>query len=295
MTKKAFASLPGTVGEWVQGWILEDGEALVSLAVEWRGRVWVTAGGGNGGGVPRLAPKAHRALMLARRTFAPDLPFALSVEVENPLRPALGLGTSTMDVGGVLAAAGVLAGRSPSEEDLFALCGSIEPSDGTMFRGLALVDHLRGRLIERLPGPPPLWLTCLLPYRTLDTEDYRKDRNLLKAIRDRAGRHRKAYGILREGLSEGSARKVAAGATLSAILQQAILPREEWPLLLAACRECRGLGIAVAHSGTASALLFDSEEGARRGRDWIARRWDLGEIREARATGGVVETDVREE
>ncbi|EHM09272.1 putative kinase involved in propanediol utilization [Thermanaerovibrio velox DSM 12556] len=281
--RKAFASLRGTVGEWIQGWILPDGEALVSLAVEWRGRVTVEEGRS-----PRaLPPKAHRALKLARESFGLD--GAVSVEVENPLRPALGLGTSTMDVGGVLASCAVLKGVDLGEEELFRLCCSVEPSDGTMFRGLALVDHIRGRLIERLPEPPDMWLAAMLPYRTLDTEVYRKDRGLMKAVRDRSQRHVKAYQVLKRGLVEGNCRKVAAAATMSAIIQQAIMPREEWPLLLGACREFKGIGLAVAHSGTASAVIFKDLKGAEACREFLAKRWDLGEVRTVKACGGGVE------
>lgn len=282
----AVASLRGTVGEWIQGWILPDGEALVSLTVEWRGSVRAFRGGGRS----RLAPKAHRALMLAREAFGVD---DASVEVENPLRPALGLGTSTMDVGGVIASCGALGGREVSEEELFRMCCSVEPSDGTMFRGLALVDHINGRLIERLPEPPEMWLAALLPYRTLDTEAYRRDRGLLKAVRDRAQRHAKAYQVFKRGLLEGNSRKVAAAATMSSIIQQAIMPREEWPLLLSACRERKGIGIAVAHSGTASGVIFKDPVSAEACREFIASRWDLGEVRVVRACGGGGDVDVR--
>ena len=111
----------------------------------------------------------------------------------------------------------------------------------------------------------------------------------MNAVRSRSARHVKAYRILRDGLLAGDARKVAAAATLSAILQQAVMPREEWPLLLGACRECRGLGIAVAHSGTASAVLFPDASGAECAARWFRSRWDLGEIACVPVSGGGVE------
>ena len=276
-------SLPGTVGEWVQGWILPEGEALVSLVVQWRGQVRLRSGPD---GAAKLPPKAYRALRLARERFSLG---GVRVEMDNPLRPALGLGTSTMDVGGILAGAAVLAGQPLIPEDLFRLCCEIEPSDGTMFPRLALVDHLKGTLVETLPDPPDLHLAVLLPFRTLDTEAYRKDRAVMNAVRSRSARHVKAYRILKDGLLAGDARKVAAAATLSAILQQAVMPREEWPLLLGACRECRGLGIAVAHSGTASAVLFPDASGAECAARWFRSRWDLGEIACVPVSGGGVE------
>ena len=102
-------SLPGTVGEWVQGWILPEGEALVSLVVQWRGQVRLRSGPD---GAAKLPPKAYRALRLARERFSLG---GVRVEVDNPLRPALGLGTSTMDVGGVLA--GAAARKLPGRAD----------------------------------------------------------------------------------------------------------------------------------------------------------------------------------
>lgn len=139
---------------------------------------------------------------------------------------------------------------------------SVEPSDGLLFPGLALVDHLRGRLIERLPPPPPLTLLALIPPRSLDTEDYRRDPAFLKRVRDRAPEHRRAYAWLRRGLLEGDGALVARGATLSARTQNGLFPRPEWPLLEEGLRRPGALGIALAHSGTASALLFRNRPSA---------------------------------
>jgi L-threonine kinase len=86
----------------------------------------------------------------------------------------------------------------------------------------------------------------------------------MRAVRNRADRHRRAYAILRDGLHAGDVRKICAAATLSALLQQAVMPREEWPLLLAATRECRGFGVVVAHSGTAGGVLFANPDEATR-------------------------------
>lgn len=245
---EASVALAGTVGEWVQGWILPDGEALVSLVVPWRGRVSV----GEDLDDP-LPAKAASALAVARRRL--DRP-GLGARIDNPLPVGKGLASSTVDVCGILAAASRLASPPWGEEEIFSLACSVEPSDGILFPGLALVDHLRGRLIERLPPPPPLSLLALIPPRSLDTEEYRRDPAFLKRVRDRAPEHLRAYSCLRRGLFEGDGALVARGATLSARTQNGLLPRPEWPLLEEGLRWPGALGIALAHSGTASALLF---------------------------------------
>lgn len=277
--RKTTVAFPGTLGEWVQGWILEDGEALVSLVVDWEGMITAH----NGFSETPLPEKSAQALGKARTRFCqPDL----QVILENPLPVSRGLGSSTVDVAGTFLACAQWVGVRPNEEELLAWSAEIEPSDGLMCEGLALVDHLRGRVVERLPAPPPLFLVALLPRRTLNTEDYRKDKGRLREVRRRGDRHRKAYAILRDGLLQGNPAKVCAAATLSALLQQAVLPREEWPLLLGAVRECRGRGVAVAHSGTASAVLFSHQEDARRGLAWLSSRWDEGDVRMLLCRGG---------
>lgn len=246
--------MPGTAGEWVQGWLLPDGEALVSLVVPWRGTVLV----GEDLREP-LPSKAGRALVLARERLGLS---ALGARLENPLPVGKGLASSTVDVCGVLAAASRLGSAVWSDEEIFALGCSVEPSDGIIFPGLALVDHLRGRLIERLPSPPPLVAVALIPPRGLDTEAYRCDPSFMEGLRRRASEHRRAYGLLRRGLLTGDAALAAQGATLSARTQQGLAPRPEWPLLERGLGLPGSLGIALAHSGTASALLLRDRRSA---------------------------------
>lgn len=244
------ATLPATVGEWIQGWI-EGRESLVSLVVSWQGSVALRLGRGSG----FLPKKASRAWSDAKRRF-PEIPEACVAEVCNPVPVSRGFATSTMDIAGVYAAGAASAGEELGAEELFALCAGIEPSDGIMFDGLALVDHLRGELIERLPAPPALRLVCFVPNETLDTADYHRDDALPRRYRDMAGEYAAAYGLLKRALLQGDAAGVAQAATRSAELHQRIRPRPEWPALRAAAAAAGALGLAVAHSGTASALLF---------------------------------------
>lgn len=280
-------SVPGTLGEWVQGWIGEDGEALVSCVISREGRTLLEKGE-----VGRPIPeKAKAALALAGKKLDVSLS-GWSLSLQNPLPVAMGLASSTVDVCGVFAAVAALGKRSLSEEELFSLCCRIEPSDGVMFSGLALVDHLEGRLLERLPGPPPLWLAALLPWRTLETDAYRRDPLFVEKVRRQEARHRKAYRIFREGLFKADVRLIGAGARESALIQQDIFPHEEWSLLKACEKECGGLGIVAAHSGTASAVLFASRQEALLGCGWFRSRWDGGDVELLVPRGGGIRTFV---
>jgi L-threonine kinase len=270
----AEASLPATVGEWVQGWI--DGrESLVSLVVSWRGMVELCVPD-DGDVLNACGGKSLRAFREARKIFgggaSGKFPVRSSINVINPLPASKGLATSTMDIAGTFAVCAAHAGAKLSDERLFSLCASIEPSDGIMFNGLALVDHIKGELIERLPGPPPMTLVAVIPRRTLDTDVYRRDVSALEALRKCSRAHERAYDILKQGLAAGDAALVASAATLSAEIQQEVMPKEEWGVLMKARELTGALGIAAAHSGTASGLLYApaNESSAERAEKWLA-------------------------
>jgi L-threonine kinase len=273
----AEAALPATVGEWVQGWI-GGRESLVSLVVSWRGAVELRVPD-DGDVSNQCGEKSLRAFGKAREIFAGGasggthgtFPEGSSINIINTLPASRGLATSTMDAAGTFAACAAYAGAELSEERLFSLCASIEPSDGIMFSGLALVDHIKGELTERLPGPPPMTLVAVIPRRTLDTDAYRHDVSTLETLRGRFREHEHAYDILKRGLTAGDAALVASAAALSAEIQQEVMPREEWEALMKARGLTGALGVAVAHSGTASGLLYapTNKFGAELAEKWL--------------------------
>ena len=279
------AEVPATMGEWVQGWI--DGrECLVSLVVKWRGFVTLC----DEGTQLSAGRKALRAFESAKRHFCGRDMSACSVDVSNPYPVSRGFATSTMDIAGVFAACAAYAGERISDEELFSLCVGIEPSDGIMFDGLAFVDHLNGELIERLPPPPEMEMVVLVPEAMLDTMDYRLNERVVSAVRQLSKESESAYLHLRRGLISGDVRTVAEAASMSAALQQMVIPKPEWDLLLSAKESFCALGVAAAHSGTASALLFDPrDEGlAAEAEIWLKKELEPcgAEIMRASVSGG---------
>jgi L-threonine kinase len=286
----AEAALPATVGEWVQGWI-GGRESLVSLVVPWRGAVELCVPDA-GDVLKSRGVKSLRALGKAMEIFAggdlKTFPAGSSINVINPLPASRGLATSTMDIAGTFAACAAHAGAALSEERLFSLCASVEPSDGIMFKCLALVDHIKGELIERLPDPPQMTLVAVIPRRTLDTDDYRRDVSVLEVLRGCSRDHERAYDILKRGLAAGDAALVASAATLSAEIQQKAMPREEWDALMEARGLTGALGVVVAHSGTASGLLYAPADkfGAELAERWLINALRGAEIRRTSVCGG---------
>ena len=222
----------------------------MELCILDRGEVFLSAG-----------EKTLRAFETAKQIFSccgnnAVIPEDGFINVINTLPPTRGLATSTMDIAGTFAVCAGYTGSALPDEKLFSLCAGIEPSDGIMFKGLALVDHRNGKLIERLPPPPDINIVALIPSRTLDTADYRRDPAILEAVRANSSEHESAYELLKRGLSEGDATLVAKAATRSAETQQRIMPRDEWDVVSGIGGRSGAIGIAIAHSGTAMGLLF---------------------------------------
>ena len=285
----AKSTFPATMGEWVQGWI-GGRESLVSLVVDWRGCVELHENASFAASPGAAGEKARKAFEKAKTLYPGKGLEDCCVCVKNPLPVARGFATSTMDIAGVFASCAAYAGEELSEERLFSLCTGQEASDGIMFEGLALVDHLGGYLIERLPLPPPVEMLVILPDRTLDTSDYRENAARMRAVKTLAREYERAYDILKRGLSEGDPELIAEASSLSASLQQIVMPRDEWDLLVESRRLFGALGIAVAHSGTASALLFEggNSSGMYAAREWFADRFfgHNADIKMTKAAGG---------
>jgi L-threonine kinase len=132
----------------------------------------------------------------------------------------------------------------------------VEPSDSSLFPGLALWDHVHGTLYEPLGQPPALTVVVLDPGGEVDTVAFnRLDHR--DALRKLVPQHREAFTLMLHGLKYGNPEALGAAVTLSAIAHQTILPNPLLEPALSLAREVRALGVCRAHSGTLLGLVLD--------------------------------------
>jgi L-threonine kinase len=146
-----------------------------------------------------------------------------------------------------------------SAETVAKLAVGVEPTDSTLFPGLALFAHRDGRFHEVLGPAPPLQVLVLDPGGQIDTVAFNRI-NHAEALKRLAPRHREAFGLLRQGLADGDWQAIGRAATLSATAHQEILYS---PLLDPALRlagDVKAVGLCRAHSGTLVGLLLDPEQ-----------------------------------
>lgn len=252
----ATVSFPGTCGELVQGTV--DGVPfLVSCPIAVYAQTTVAISPTRGPIVaPADAPKAQAAVRAALTACGAG-GRSVHLSIASPLPRSKGLGSSTADVGAALVATGLALGHPLAPEALARMATAIEPSDSSLFPGLALFDHLQATLYEPLGPAPNLAILVLDGGGEVDTLEYNR-REHREVLRRLAPQHREALEVLRAGLRAGDLAAVGYAATLSALAHQAILPKPALPDAMAVAREVGALGVNVAHSGTVIGILIDA-------------------------------------
>lgn len=249
----ATVAIPGTCGELVQG-LVGDVPCLVSCPIDRYARATVNLS-------PeadewRTPPGKTKALAALRRAATRlELAGGGVLHFSSGLPDSKGYGSSTADAASAVYALGVAAGRPFDAPDVARLAIQVEPSDSTMFPGLALLAHRTGEHHETLGQPPALDILLLDTGGTVDTLAFNRDLPW-EVMRQQAPRVRDALAMLRDGIRQRDPKWVAQAATLSAKAHQAILPKSNLEAVLEAGRKAGALGVSVAHSGTLIGVLF---------------------------------------
>lgn len=254
---RATVAVPGSCGELVQG-VVDGGHFLVTCPISWfaQATVWVESRAGVFG--PSDRPKALRAARMVLERLGGAC--GLRVRLRSPLPLGKGMASSTADIAATAAAAARALGKELSPGELASLALGIEPTDGVFFPGIVLFDHLTGRRLEFLGPAPALKVLIVDPGGEVETISFNRRPELYRLNLAKEAEVRKALRLVREGMAEGDVVKVAKGATLSALANQAILPKPELDTVLDIAVSCGALGVNVAHSGTVMGVLYRDGE-----------------------------------
>ncbi|MBI1878734.1 MAG: hypothetical protein HYR94_11010 [Chloroflexi bacterium] len=281
-------TVPGTCGELIQGWLDDWAEpALVSCPIALYSQVTV-----------ELQPEPRRIQILngsshhsktyqaARRVLdyvgRPNV--GTRISLTSQLLPGRGMASSTADVIGVMAGLALALRQSLAVAELARLACQIEPSDSTMFAGLALLAYRGNARFCELGMPPLLPMLMLDPGFTVDTLAYNAQLNLA-AVRQLAPTTQAALELLSHGLQHTDPTTIGAAATLSAESYQTV----SYSPLLERAKQWAGatgaLGLVRAHSGSVVGLLYPPQTDLAEPAQWLAARFD-GVITQTHLTGG---------
>jgi L-threonine kinase len=293
----ATAKSPGTCGEFVQG--IRDGiQFLVTCPIEMYSHAHVDALEGEGRVFgPADCQKACKAAELTLAHLNLER-VDIHLSLTSDLPRGKGMASSTADVTAAICATAAAVGASLSPAEIARIALAVEPSDGTMFSGIVMFDHRKGKLLTPLGEAPPMRILVLDFGGTVDTLEYNSvDR--LYALRRNESVTREAADLVMRGVRNGDIGLIGEGATISGRAHQALLLKPNLDEVIAICPTVGAVGANVAHSGTVIGLLLPNDERTvARARKAVRERFpDLENLIETRLIGGgvsVVAADAKE-
>ena len=190
------------------------------------------------------------------------------LSINNPIPRGKGMGSSTADVAAVIAATGLALGRELQPAAIAEIALSVEPTDGVMFPGIAMFDHLAGTIAESLGPPPPMEIVALDFGGAVDTVEFNKvdRRELWRSIQAETSQ---ALELVRAGVRQGDPELVGRGSSISALASQRVLPKPKLAEVNEFAAQVGAVGVNVGHSGTIIGVLLDARQ--RRGKSTFRR------------------------
>jgi len=264
--RRASAWISATCGELLQG-VDDCGPILVSLPLRRAGRVEVALCK-----EPelRVTPWRDRAVSALRLALdACGWRGGADARLETGIPLGRGLGSSTVDVAGVITASFAAAGSELDEQTLLRLATAVEPSDSSPFAGLVAVDHVGGCRFERLGPAPTLRAVAVDVGAAIDTP------SLHSRLGPGPELPRGALQRLASAIAAGDLSGIGREATESARRNQHRLPHPAFDVVLSTAAAIAAPGVCVAHSGTLAAVLCSDHEQALHA--WVRLRaagWD---------------------
>lgn len=288
----ATARAPGSCGELAQG-MLHGDYFLVTCPIDMysSATVALTHGTGRVNGPPD-APKSRQAVVLTLAHFG-RLDLDAHLSLSSPLPRGKGMASSTADVSASVAATAAALGADADmpPPTIAKIALQVEPSDGTMLPGIAVLDHKRGSIAKTIGSPPPMRVVALDFGGDVDTlafNSVNRDEILKRLQPD----FEETLQLVERGIREGSAADVGAGATRSAITNQQLLYKPQLDAVLRLAEDIGAVGVNAAHSGTVLGLLFEDDNALAE--NAVSQAWEslfgIQRIYNRRIVGGGVTT-----
>lgn len=204
---------------------------------------------------PATCWKARTAV--AQYLAQEGLPQTGTLRISTPIGSGQGFGTSTADITASLQAAAAAWYRKISPETIARIAIAIEPSDGSMYPGCVAFAHREGLLIEHLGSLPSFESLVICTGGVVDTMEFDGRRKHFRYSNRDESQLLTAWSMIREANKTGDSLLLARATTISARINEQLLPKPYFKELAQFVELGGADGLVVAHSGTALALIFD--------------------------------------
>ncbi|ADL08176.1 GHMP kinase [Thermosediminibacter oceani] len=184
-----------------------------------------------------------------------ELDFDIRIVSQIPV--GKGLSSSTADITAACLAAARALAKSISPDLIADIALSIEPSDGVMYRGSVIFDHLHGTWRESLGELPDMNVYIIDPEEVVDTESFNSRRDLEELNRKKENMVEEALYMTREAFRKKDIGLLGRAMIKSAIAHQEILYKPHLEHIINLSLKCGAVGVNVAHSGSAVGVFFE--------------------------------------
>lgn len=248
------AKAPATCGELIQGNITGM-DFLVTCPVNIFSEVTVCL---NDSGQVTGSPNLYKVQKAVTQTlgFFNMQHLGAAIKISSQIPCGKGMASSSADISAACAAVAAALGTAITPEEISEIALSIEPTDGLMFPGIVLYDHLKGKQNRFLGAVPGIELMIVDLGGAVDTLSFNRDQKLGFFNRNKEKNVLQALLKMETALQHQDISLFGEAATESAFAHQAILPKPQLHTLFDICKGAGGIGINIAHSGTVVGLLF---------------------------------------
>lgn len=249
------ARVPGSCGELVQG-LIQGHDFLITCPISWYSEVEVYLH-------QQLTEDLEHTKITAaiRKTLEYfDVHCEFSFAVKSQLPVGKGMASSSADISAACMATARALGKNIDLKIIEKIALSIEPTDGVFYQGIVAFGHVQGSVNEYLGQAPAIKILVIDTGGVVDTVGFNKRQDLRCLNEQKNAQVLQAYDLVRRGLTENNLKLIGAGATLSAIANQILLPKPNLAEVLAVADSNSALGVNVAHSGTVIGILFAADK-----------------------------------
>jgi L-threonine kinase len=254
---RGIGSCPLVLGECVQGRVRGGPHFLITAPIRLCSEAEFIAD--PAAGCLSVEP-AHcvKSLMAVHEYLSSQsLPLSGTLRVFTGAQVSLGFGTSTADITASIRATAGAWGRRVSPETISRIASYIEPTDGSMYSGSVAYAHREGRLLERFGSLPPFRALVMLSGDGVDTVVFDARRVHFRYSATAEEKLRMAWRMVRTAVRTRDLRLMAEAGTISAEINQELLPKPLFNEVRDTVRHLGAEGLLVAHSGSLLAIILD--------------------------------------
>lgn len=169
----------------------------------------------------------------------------------------VGLSSSTADITAACIATAQALGKSISDDAIANIALSIEPSDGIMYPGVMMFDHIHGTVRKRLGHMPEMDVYIIDTGEQVDTQQFNNIKDLKQKNKQKEPMVKQALELTFKAFEEGNLKLLGEAMKISAFAHQSILFKPHLSDIVQLGDRYGAIGVNIAHSGSIVGIFFE--------------------------------------